>query len=208
MTWCVAVYRAVSFGVLQCGVALRCWVRGVLCCCVLCPVLLRPVVLCRNAPCAVLRCAVLARLCRAPVLCSVASVALRADLWCCLWFLFVRRRASSSVVASSGRLGALVSLAGLVGALLLLVVCCGALLPCAVSCGAVRLCGAVLLCPAVCFARLLVFVCSVPLLKPVQILLKLFSVSQKKNKIILHPTHMRAARRDHVCVNLRVAGRW
>ena len=47
-------------------------------------------------------------------------------------------------------------------ALLCAVVCCGALLPYAVSGGAVLLRGALLWCPTVCFALLVVFVCSLP----------------------------------------------
>ena len=43
---CVAVWCAVPFGALWCGIALRCWVRGVLCCCALCALLPRPVELC------------------------------------------------------------------------------------------------------------------------------------------------------------------
>ena len=68
-----AVMRALSFGVLRCGVALRCWMRGVLCRCALCRVLSRPVggaaaplvcccvVLCWHA-CVVLLCCGLLRL--------------------------------------------------------------------------------------------------------------------------------------------------
>ena len=70
LLWCVPVCFAVSCGGLWCGVALRCWVRDVLCCCTLCPVLLLPVVLSCGASCALLCCAALARLLLAPVLCA------------------------------------------------------------------------------------------------------------------------------------------
>ena len=168
VVWCVAVCCAFSCGVLRCSVTLRCWLCGVLCCRTLCRVLWRPIVLCRGASCVMLCCAVLVRLQRAPLLCSVDSVALGGVLWCCLWFLSVRRRALLPVAVSWRRVASLVSLACLVGALLLVKVCCGALLPCALSCSAVRLCGAVMLCPAVFFSVLFVFVCSGLLQKPLQ----------------------------------------
>ena len=83
-SWSVAVCYAVCFRVLRSGVALPCWVLGVLCCCVLCCPLLQPVVLCCGASCALLCGAVLVRLRRSPVLCSVASLAPGGVLWCCL----------------------------------------------------------------------------------------------------------------------------
>ena len=85
-----AVVCVVSYCVLRCGVALCCWVRGVLCRCALCRFLLRPVVKWRSSSSALLCGAVLVRLSRAPVLCSVAFVVLGGVLCCCLWLLFVR----------------------------------------------------------------------------------------------------------------------
>ena len=164
--WCSAV--------LCCAALLRAWCAELLCC-----VLLRPVLLCRGASFALLCGAVLARLRRAAVLCSVASVVPGGVLWCCLWFLFVCRLALMPVAVSWWRFAASVSLAGLAGALLLVVVsrgafsrwcpclaACpaaslrvvvrrGALFPCALSCGAVCLWSDVLWCPAVCFHFLL-----------------------------------------------------
>ena len=76
--WRVDVCCHASFGVLRCAVTLRCWVRGVLCCCALCRVLLRPVVLCRGASLAQLCCAVLALLRSCPCVLRCC--------FCCAWW--------------------------------------------------------------------------------------------------------------------------
>ena len=140
--------------------------HGVLCSFALCRILLRPVVLCRCVSCAVLCIAVLAHLGRALVLSPVAPAALGGVLWCFLWCLFVRGRASKCVGVSWRRVAALVSLAGLIGTLLFLVVCRGALPPCVLSCGTMPHCGAVLSWPAVFSSLLFLFFCPGVLFKP------------------------------------------
>ena len=93
------------------------------------------------------------------VWCSVVPFALAGAVCFCLLFLGVRcwTRLTGGVFFRW-----CLCLAAWPAVLLCAVVCGGALLPCAVSCGALFPRAAVLLCFAVCFALLVVFVCSLP----------------------------------------------
>ena len=140
---------AVFFGVLRCGIALHCLVRGVLSCKALCRLWLRLVMFCRGAPvtcpCAVLCCLWCAGRC--PVVLSVVSACLSPGLAARCCFLAAR--------CGVGVRGWLRGPCPVVGRLLR----CSAPLRCVPWCCASRWCCCVLPCRLFCLAAFLCLLC-------------------------------------------------